>query len=103
MLRQRAEFWNPRTYSYMFLAETNRLWELEQTRATPNLATIQAATVLGRIFFVNGMDRLGQKIWAQALAMAEQLHLFSTPAANLSEQERNTQTITAWAIFSQQS
>jgi hypothetical protein len=86
----------------MFLAETKRLWELEQTRSTPHLATVQGATILGRIYFVNGMDRLGSKIWDQTLDMAERLDLFSSLEA-LSERDRVSRTITAWAIFSQQS
>jgi hypothetical protein len=86
----------------MFLAETRRLWELEQTRA-PSLATAQAATILGRTYFVNGMDSVGTKIWDQALTIAQQLDLFSEPANTLGEPERMSRTITAWAIFSNQS
>jgi hypothetical protein len=87
-LRQRAEIWNPRTYSYMFMAEPQELSMLEQTRAPPNLAATQASTILGRIYFVNGMSRVGSKVLAQSLTMAEQLVLLSSSASILSEQER---------------
>lgn len=101
-LQQRSEFWNPRTYSYQFLAESRRQWDLELAATQPSITTIQAATILGRIYFTNGMDRLGWKIWAQAIAMSEKLDLFSAPADTLGEKERMSRTIAAWGLFSQQ-
>jgi hypothetical protein len=87
-LRHRAEVWNPQTYSYMFMAEPQKLSMLEQTRAPPNLAATQAATILGRIYFVNGMDRVGSKLLAQSLTMAEQLELLPSSVSILSEREQ---------------
>ncbi|KAF1945718.1 hypothetical protein EJ02DRAFT_396085 [Clathrospora elynae] len=102
-LKRRSEFWNPRTTSYQFMAETRRLWELEQARNTRSIATVQGATILGRICFANGMDTMGWTIWSQALAMADQLQLFSAAANHGDEKARISRTITAWGIFSQQS
>jgi hypothetical protein len=101
-MQNRAEFWNPRTFSYVFMAETRRLWELDQSRATCALPSAQAATILGRIFFANGMDKMGWIMWSHALALANQLELFATKPEYKSQKERVSRTITAWGIFSQQ-
>lgn len=84
------------------MAESRRQWELEQSRATCPITSIQAATILGRIYFTNGMDSLGWTVWAQALAMAEKLDLFAPAGASCSEKDRITRTITAWGLFSQE-
>jgi hypothetical protein len=84
------------------MAETKRLWELEQQRAVCSLPTAQAATILGRIYFVNGMDSMGWTTWSHALALADRLGLFTATAPNSSEKERVSRTITAWGIFSEQ-
>lgn len=84
------------------MAETKRLWELEQQRAVCSLPTTQAATILGRIYFANGMDNIGWTTWSHALALADRLGLFTATAPNSSEKERISRTITAWGIFSEQ-
>ncbi|PWO19553.1 EPT1, sn-1,2-diacylglycerol ethanolamine- and cholinephosphotransferase, partial [Pyrenophora tritici-repentis] len=96
-----AEFWNPTTHTYLFMAETRRMWELEQEQGVINLSSVQAATILGRIYFANGMDSMGWKTWTHAVAMADKLDLFNVKP-HFSEKERISRTITAWGVFSQQ-
>ncbi|KAA8626812.1 C6 transcription factor [Pyrenophora tritici-repentis] len=100
-LQHRAEFWNPTTHTYLFMAETRRMWELEQEQGVINLSSVQAATILGRIYFANGMDSMGWKTWTHAVAMADKLDLFNVKP-HFSEKERISRTITAWGVFSQQ-
>ncbi|KAE8837915.1 hypothetical protein PTNB73_04077 [Pyrenophora teres f. teres] len=101
-LQDRAEFWNPKTYSYICLAETRRLWKQEQELGVLSLPSVQAATILGRIYFANGMDSMGWRTWSDAVAIANKLDLFYMEP-DFSEKERASRTITAWGIFSQQS
>ncbi|KAH6865064.1 hypothetical protein BKA58DRAFT_391324 [Alternaria rosae] len=101
-LEQRSEFWNPSTYSYRCMAETRQLWELEQSQAVCSLPTIQAATIIGRIYFANGMDKMGWTMWSHALALADRLDLFAKAAQYNNQKDRISRTITAWGIFSQQ-
>jgi hypothetical protein len=102
ILKHRSEFWNPRTYSYQCLAETRRLWEQEQSQAVVSLTSAQAATILGRIYFANGMDSMGWTTWCHAQALADKLELFEAKPTINSEKERVSRTITAWGIYSQQ-
>ena len=83
------------------MTETRRLWELEQEQGVLSIPSVQAATILGRIYFANGMDKMGWRIWTDAVAMADKLNLFHVEP-HLSEKDRISRTITAWGIFSQQ-
>jgi hypothetical protein len=84
------------------MAETKRLWDQEQWRTASSLPTAQAATILGEIYFANGMDSMGWVTWSHALSLADKLGLFAITAPGISEKERTSRTITAWGIFSQQ-
>ncbi|KAF1828805.1 hypothetical protein BDW02DRAFT_614218 [Decorospora gaudefroyi] len=101
-LQQRSEFWNPQTYSYHCIAETKRLWDQEQAQGTCTLSSVQAATILGRIYFANGVDSMGWSTWSRALRMADKLNLFDAKAKYNSEKERLARRITAWGVYSQQ-
>lgn len=83
------------------MAETRRLWEQEQEQGVLILPSVQAATILGRIYFANGMDTMGWETWTHAVAIADKLDLFNMKPY-YSEKERISRTITAWGIFSQQ-
>jgi len=84
------------------LAETRRLWELQHSQHVCNLTSAQAATILGRIYFANGMDEMGWTTWSHALDLADRLELFAKVAEYKSEKDRVSRTLTAWGIFSQQ-
>ncbi|KAA8611295.1 Zn(2)-C6 fungal-type DNA-binding domain protein [Pyrenophora tritici-repentis] len=101
-LQDRAEFWNPKTHSYLCMAETRRLWKQEQEQGVLSLPSVQAATILGRVYFANGMDSMGWSTWTDAVAIANKLDLYDIKP-HFSEKERVSRTITAWGIFSQQS
>ncbi|KAL6710509.1 hypothetical protein ACN47E_008557 [Coniothyrium glycines] len=101
-LEQRAEAWNPKTFSYQFLAESRRQWEIEQSRTEPCMTTVQAASILGRLYFTNGMDSVGWSIWTQALVMAKRLGLYSDVPETMSERQRSAQIMAVWGLFSQQ-
>ena len=101
-LKQRSEFWNPNTYTYRCLEETRRLWELQKSQQVYNLTSAQAATILGRIYFANGIDEMGWTTWTYALELADRLELFAKVAEYKTEKDRVSRTLTAWGIFSQQ-
>ncbi|KAI4931699.1 hypothetical protein J4E85_004295 [Alternaria conjuncta] len=67
-----------------------------------SLPSAQAATIIGRIYFANGMDKMGWTMWSHALALADRLDLFAKTAQYNNEKDRISRTITAWGIFSQQ-
>ncbi|KAI0618571.1 Zn(2)-C6 fungal-type DNA-binding domain protein [Pyrenophora tritici-repentis] len=75
-LQDRAEFWNPKTHSYLCMAETRRLWKQEQEQGVLSLPSVQAATILGRVYFANGMDSMGWSTWTDAVAIANKLDLY---------------------------
>jgi len=83
------------------MTETRRLWELEQEQGVLSIPSVQVATILGRIYFANGMDKMGWRTWTDAVAIADKLNLF-TVKPHSGEKERISRTITAWGIFSQQ-
>jgi hypothetical protein len=84
------------------MAETRRLWEQEHSQAVCSLPSAQAATILGRTYFANGMDKMGWTTWSHALALADRLDLFAKTVQYNNEKDRISRTITAWGIFSQQ-
>jgi hypothetical protein len=77
------------------MAETRRLWEFEQPRIEASLSTAQAATILGRLYFVNGIDTMEWSAWAVVQGMADKLKLFDAQSAFNSEKDRVSRIITA--------
>lgn len=67
-----------------------------------NLTSAQAATILGRIHFANGMDEMGWTTWTYALELADRLELFAKVAEYKTEKDPVSRTLTAWGIFSHQ-
>ena len=84
------------------MAKTRQSWELEQSQTACSITSVQAVTILGRVYFANGMDKMGWTMWSHALALADRLDLFDKTAKYKNEKERVSRTITAWGIFSQQ-
>ncbi|KAF2101250.1 hypothetical protein NA57DRAFT_53225 [Rhizodiscina lignyota] len=74
MIANRAQFWNPHSLPYKFLAEAKRLWELNQ--GTNELTAIQAAIIINFLYDASGMDRVGLSYGIQAIAMAHDLGIF---------------------------
>ncbi|KAF2008697.1 hypothetical protein BU24DRAFT_429269 [Aaosphaeria arxii CBS 175.79] len=95
----RAEFWNPDNLGYRFLAEARRLWELEVIQ--PQLTTIHAALILNVVYNMNGADKLGYRYNAQAVAMANELEIFS-PSTGISKREQDARDFTAWFLYAYQ-
>ena len=107
-MRNRAEYWNPQSLEYMFLAEAKRLWELELQK--PRLTTVHAGLVLNLIYNINGLDKIGWTFTIQAVVMARDLHLFDLPTGVEGKKRAQVRTkkmqdahnFTAWTIFSWQ-
>ncbi|KAJ4227937.1 hypothetical protein NW759_004026 [Fusarium solani] len=72
--RDRAEYWNPQTLLYRFLAEAKRLWELEAD--TPRVTTVQAGLALNMVHNMCGLDKFGRAYSIQAVNLAHKLRLF---------------------------
>jgi hypothetical protein len=94
----RAEYWNPNTLLYRFLAEAKRLWELESTEA--RVTTIQTGILLNVFYNLCGLDELGQGFRIRALAMAHELHLYDGPIRDQSSRIRRGKLFLAWALYS---
>ncbi|KAI9154761.1 Nitrogen assimilation transcription factor nirA [Paramyrothecium foliicola] len=95
-IMKRAEFWHPQTLHYQFLAEAKRLWELE---TQSKLTTIQAATILGRIYDTNCCDKASWAYFAQGFAMAREMKLFDRTSVRRSKDMQKARDITAWGLF----
>lgn len=93
----RAEYWNPQTLLYRFLAEAKRIWELEATE--PRITTIQAGVLLNVFYNLSGLDQIGQVYRTHAVALAHKLHLFDDTVDGKSNRERNGRAYTAWALY----
>ncbi|KAJ8129557.1 hypothetical protein O1611_g4074 [Lasiodiplodia mahajangana] len=94
----RAEYWNPHTLSYRFLAEAKRIWELEC--AKPKITTIQAGVLFNVFHNLCGLDEIGQPYRIQAITLAHNLRLFEkSTECTETERERNGKVYTAWMLL----
>ncbi|KID87760.1 hypothetical protein MGU_04998 [Metarhizium guizhouense ARSEF 977] len=93
----RAEYWNPNTLVYRFLAEAKRIWELEATEA--RITTIQAGILFNVFHNLCGLDEIGQAYRIQAIALAHQLRLFDSSVYMHDHRMRNGRAFAAWALF----
>jgi hypothetical protein len=117
-LQGRAEFWNPRSLGYQFLAETRRLFEIESELERPlrnpadpdwerrdmeweqsRLTAIQAALFITLVYNVNGSDKIGWRYTLRAFEMANQIQLLGPPLAHHGPEMQCVKTYTAWALF----
>lgn len=97
-LSDRAEFWNPSSLSFKFLAEAQRLWEIEQV--SDKLTTIQAGLIINITLNSCGVDEIAWSYYClKAMQMAQNLHLFDGPTLFRSRRMREAATFTAWAAF----
>ncbi|KAG5927461.1 hypothetical protein E4U42_002212 [Claviceps africana] len=94
----RAEYWNPDTPLYRFLAEAKRIWELEYNR--PRITTIQAGIIFDVIHNLSGLDEVGQPYRLHAVVLASRMRLFhQTGADEVDDRMRNGRAFTAWALY----
>ncbi|KAK8877777.1 C6 transcription factor [Apiospora arundinis] len=94
----RAEYWNPHTLLYRFLAEAKRLWELEA--AEPRLTTIQAGIFFNVFHNLCGLDEIGQAYRIHAINLANELGFYDGPIKAPNEKLRHGRIYTAWALYS---
>ncbi|EEU40043.1 uncharacterized protein NECHADRAFT_11983, partial [Fusarium vanettenii 77-13-4] len=92
----RAEYWNPNTLTYRFLAEAKRLWELEC--AEPCITTIQAGILFSVIHNLCGLDEIGQPYRIHAVSLAHELRIFDVMDVR-SQRMQNGRAYTAWAFL----
>lgn len=93
----RAQYWNPNTLLYRFVAEAKRIWELEATEA--RITTIQAGILFNVFYNLCGLDELGQVYRIHAIALAHKLRLFDSTIDEQSDRQRNGRAFTAWALY----
>lgn len=94
--KNRAEYWNPRTLTYQFIAEAKRLWELEAHE--PRITTIQAGMLFNVFYNLSGLDEIGQAYRLHALTLVHQMHLFKRTTAG-TPRDRHGRAYAAWAFF----
>ncbi|KAK1452446.1 hypothetical protein CMEL01_16762 [Colletotrichum melonis] len=93
----RAEYWNPNTFVYRFLAEAKRLWELQASE--PRITTVQAGILFSVFHNLCGLDEIGQPYRIQSVVLARKLRLFSTNSLGNSDPKRKGWAYTAWALY----
>ncbi|KAM0553309.1 hypothetical protein ACHAPJ_007322 [Fusarium lateritium] len=93
-----AEFWNPASLGYKFLAEAKRLWIVDITQHR-NLTTLQAALVLNTIVNMFDMDPLSSAYLVQATRIAHELDLFEPTTYIMNKKIRQSYDLTAWSLF----
>jgi hypothetical protein len=81
---------------YLFLAETKRLWELEQHKE--DLTIVHTSMALHTIYTVNGMDQVGLAYLMHAVNLAKKLGIFS-PSEGEGGRYQRASDFTAWALF----
>ncbi|KAF4460076.1 Zn(2)-C6 fungal-type DNA-binding domain [Fusarium albosuccineum] len=96
-IQGRADYWNPQSLGYKFLAEAKRLWDLEGQQS--KLTTIQAALFLNRTCNMDGADTIGRWYTSRAVDMARELELFTVPNKAMSQEMRIAREFTAWTLF----
>lgn len=92
----RAEYWNPNTLAYRFLAEAKRLWELECPE--PCITTIQAGILFSVFHNLCGLDEIGQPYRIHAVSLAHELRIFDVMDVR-SQRIQNGRAYTAWALY----
>ncbi|TEA17729.1 Nitrogen assimilation transcription factor nirA [Colletotrichum sidae] len=93
----RVEYWNPQTYTYRFLAEAKRLWELESSRA--RITTVQAGILFSVFHNLCGLDDIGQPYRIQGVVLAQELGLLKPSSCNVMGAKRDGWAYTAWALY----
>ncbi|KAI1842379.1 hypothetical protein JX266_011420 [Neoarthrinium moseri] len=94
----RAEYWNPNTLQYRFLAEAKRLWEVECSE--PRITTIQTGMLLNVFYNLCGLDEIGQAYRIHAISLAHELRLFDGRILGQSSRIRHGRLFTAWSLYS---
>jgi hypothetical protein len=97
-LSQPAEFWNPNSLGYRFLAEAKRLWAVEESRER-SLTTLQAALIINTIVNMFGIDKLASAYLVQAIDIARELGLFEPTTYIKHKKLRHSYDLTAWSLF----
>ncbi|KAG7423301.1 Nitrogen assimilation transcription factor nirA [Fusarium oxysporum f. sp. raphani] len=97
-LSQPAEFWNPNSLGYRFLAEAKRLWAVEEFRER-SLTTLQAALIINTIVNMFGIDKLASAYLVQAIDIARELGLFEPTTYIKHKKLRHSYDLTAWSLF----
>ncbi|PHH86631.1 hypothetical protein CDD83_9949 [Cordyceps sp. RAO-2017] len=98
-LPDRPEYRNPHSYSYRFLVEAKRIWELEAIR--PCITTIQAGIILNLVHNLDGLDEIGRAYGEHSVTLASALGLFGGAVEEVrSKRDRDGRAFTAWALFS---
>ncbi|KNB04814.1 hypothetical protein FOXG_16196 [Fusarium oxysporum f. sp. lycopersici 4287] len=97
-LSQPAEFWNPNSLGYKFLAEAKRLWAVEESRER-SLTTLQAAIIINTIVNMFGIDKLSSAYLVQAIDIAHELGLFEPTTYIMHKKLRHSYNLTAWSLF----
>ncbi|CCE33506.1 related to nitrate assimilation regulatory protein nirA [Claviceps purpurea 20.1] len=94
----RAEYWNPNTMLYRFMAEAKRIWELEHS--SPQITTIQAGIIFNVIYNLCGLDEVGQPYRLHAVALARRMRLFMRVGiADADSRLCSGKAFTAWALY----
>ncbi|KAG5982343.1 hypothetical protein E4U55_002034 [Claviceps digitariae] len=94
----RAEYWNPNTLLYRFLAEAKRIWELEYS--LPRITTIQASIIFDAVHNLSGLDEVGKPYRLHAIVLAYRMRLLHRESIDEADDRmRDGTAFTAWALY----
>ncbi|XWW92809.1 hypothetical protein V2A60_000736 [Cordyceps javanica] len=96
-LPKRAEYWNPETLAYRFLAEARRLWEL--VAGKPHVTTVQAGILFSVFYNLSGLDEVGQAYRIRSVALARELGIMDGPDATEPARTQRGKAFTAWTLY----
>ncbi|KAH7191430.1 hypothetical protein BKA60DRAFT_662003 [Fusarium oxysporum] len=94
---QPAEFWNPDSLGYKFLAEAKRLWAVEES-GKRSLTTLQATLIINTIVNIFDIDKLASAYLAQAIDIAHELGLFEPTTYIMHKKLRHSYDLTACTL-----
>lgn len=100
-VQNRFDYWDPSGIGYKFFAEARRLWDI-QFHQESHVTSIQAALVMGVMFNLYAMDRVGITYMTEGVRLARNLNLFELPqymGVNISERELRGFGFTAWSLY----
>lgn len=93
----RAQYWNPHTLGYRFLAEAKRLWELEASE--PRITTIQAGILVSVFHNLSGLDDIGQPYRIHSVTLAHELRIFDPMMECQNDRLSRGTAYAAWALY----
>jgi len=100
---RRAQYWNPNTLGYRFLAEARRLWDIEFLATTPTLPSFQGGILLYLLYMLYGMDKIAFSFRQELYRCIRTLNLDARMIPGENYRYRRSRGVSVWFWFWMQS